>query len=117
ENTLLPNTQKIVTGLSSGIWSAITMLKNLVIGLIVMVYLLNMKRTLLGQTRKLVYAFFPSGWANEILAEARLVDKMFGGFITGKLLDSAIIGILCYIVLYFMKMPYTLLISIIVGIT
>lgn len=117
ENTLLPNTQKIVTGLSSGIWSAITVLKNLVIGLIVMVYLLNMKRTLLGQTRKLVYAIFPSDWANEILAEANLVDKMFGGFIIGKLLDSAIIGILCYIVLYFMEMPYALLVSIIVGIT
>lgn len=117
ENTVLPNTQKIVTGLSSGIWTAITVLKNIVIGLIVMVYLLNMKRTLLGQIRKLVYAMFPSHWAGEILSEAKLVNQMFGGFITGKLLDSLIIGILCYIVLYVMDMPYALLVSIIVGIT
>ena len=56
-------------------------------------------------------------YANWILNEMRFIDKMFGGFIVGKLLDSLIIGILCFIGMHFMKMPYPLLVSVIIGVT
>lgn len=95
----------------------INALKNLLIGVIVMVYLLNMKEKLLTQVKMILYGVFPLKIANKVLEEGRYVHKVFGGFIIGKLLDSLIIGILCFVLLNFMKMPYVLLVSVIVGVT
>lgn len=117
---VIPNMDKIygfISGLSSGIFSMINALKNLLIGVIVMVYLLNMKEKLLTQVKMILYGVFPLKIANKVLEEGRYVHKVFGGFIIGKLLDSLIIGILCFVLLNFMKMPYVLLVSVIVGVT
>ena len=51
------------------------------------------------------------------MEDFRLIDSTFGGFISGKILDSAIIGVLCFVVVSIMKMPYPMLISVIVGVT
>ena len=51
------------------------------------------------------------------MKEARYIHKVFGGFIIGKIVDSIIIGILCFLGLSVMNMPYTLLVSVIVGVT
>ena len=56
-------------------------------------------------------------WANNVIEELRFVNQMFGGFIIGKLVDSLIIGIICFIGTSLMKMPFTLLISVIIGVT
>ncbi len=117
---VIPNMDKIysfISGLSSGIFSMINALKNLLIGVIVMVYLLNMKEKLLTQVKMILYGVFPLKIANKVLEEGRYVHKVFGGFIIGKLVDSLIIGILCFVLLNFMKMPYVLLVSVIVGVT
>lgn len=117
---VIPNMDKIygfISGLSSGIFSVINALKNILIGLIVMVYLLNMKEKLLTQAKMILYGAFPLKIANKVLEEGRYVHQVFGGFIIGKLLDSLIIGVLCFVLLNFMKMPYVLLVSVIVGVT
>lgn len=106
-----------ISGVSSGIFSALNILKNILIGIIVMVYLLNMKEKLLTQTKMILYGIFPLKIANKVLDEGRYVHKVFGGFIIGKLLDSLIIGILCFVLLNFMRMPYVLIVSVIVGVT
>lgn len=106
-----------ITGLSSGIFSVINALKNIFIGIIVMVYLLNMKEKLMTQMKMILYGVFPLKVANKVLEEGRYVHQVFGGFIIGKLVDSLIIGILCFVLLNFMKMPYVLLVSVIVGVT
>ncbi len=106
-----------ISGLSTGIFSVINSLKNILIGIIVMVYLLNMKEKLLTQVKMILYGVFPLKIANKVLEEGRYVHQVFGGFIIGKLLDSLIIGILCFVLLNFMKMPYVLLVSVIVGVT
>ena len=116
-NDLIPNMYNILSGLSSGIMSAVNMLMDLLIGLIVMVYLLNMKGTLLTQVKMIIYGLFPLKAANKVIEECRYVHFVFGGFIIGKLLDSLIIGIMCFVLLNFMKMPYVLLVSVIVGVT
>ena len=119
-NDVIPNMDKIysfISGLSSGIFTVINVLKNILIGIIVMVYLLNMKEKLLTQLKMILYGAFPLKIANKVLEEGRYVHQVFGGFIIGKLLDSLIIGILCFVLLNFMKMPYVLLISVIVGVT
>ena len=88
-----------------------------VIGLIVMVYLLNMKDKLLTQAKMIIYGVFPMKIANKVIEEARYVHSVFGGFIIGKLLDSLIIGLLCFVVMSVAGMPYVLLVSVIVGVT
>ena len=117
KNVLAPNLDKIIGSLSSGMFSVVIWLKNILIGLIVMVYLLNMKDDLATIAKKCVYAVLPVVWANRVIDETRFIHQVFGGFIIGKLVDSLIIGIICFFCMSLMKMPYVLLISVIIGIT
>ncbi len=117
KNVVAPNLDKIISGLSSGMFSIVVLIKNILIGLIVMIYLLNMKDGLVTIAKKCVYGIFPVVWANRLIDEARFIHQVFGGFIIGKLLDSLIIGIICFFCMSMMKMPYVLLISVIIGIT
>ena len=71
----------------------------------------------IGQGQKLVYTIFPAKFGNHIVKMVRISNEMFGGFINGKILDSAIIGVICYIGLVIMRMPYSLLVAVIVGVT
>lgn len=114
---LVPNMSMIIGQLSSGILSVVTVVKNLLIGLIVMVYFLNIKDTLSAQGKKILYGILRLKDANRFISEVRFAHSVFGGFITGKLLDSLIIGIMCFFGMKFLKMPYVLLISVIIGVT
>ena len=100
---LVPNISLIFDRVSSGVISFVTVLKNILIGLIVMVYFLNIKDTLCAQSKKMVYGFLNVKAANRMIGEVRFAHKIFGGFITGKLLDSLIIGIMCFFSLKFFK--------------
>ena len=82
-----------------------------------MVYFLNIKDTLSAQSKKIVYSLLKVKAANRLVSEVRFAHSVFGGFITGKLLDSLIIGIMCFFALQFLKMPYVLLVSVIIGVT
>jgi possible permease len=115
--TIFTHLQSIATVFTNGIWSTVTAIKNILIGLIVMVYLLNMKDLLRRQFRKLLFALFSEKKAKRVIEELQYVHHVFGGFILGKIIDSAIIGVLTFFVLSVMKMPYTLLVSVIVGVT
>lgn len=108
---------EFLTGVSSSVISLLVIVKNWLIGLIVMVYLLNIKDTLAAQGKKIIYSCMNLKWANYLVEELRFVNRMFGGFIIGKLVDSLIIGIICFIGTSLMKMPFTLLISVIIGVT
>lgn len=114
---LVPNMSLIIGQLSTGLLSVVTVVKNILIGVIVMVYFLNIKDTLAAQSKKIVYSLFRLRNANRIVNEVRFAHGVFGGFITGKLLDSLIIGIMCFFALHFLNMPYVLLISVIIGVT
>lgn len=113
----LPQTKSIVTGLTSGVIGVVKILFNVVIGIIISIYVLMSKETFIGQSKKVVYALFPVKQANAVIHTVHKSNEIFGGFISGKILDSLIIGILCFICLYFMKMPYSVLVSVIVGVT
>ncbi|MGL5438078.1 MAG: AI-2E family transporter [Lachnospiraceae bacterium] len=114
---LMPNIYNIISGLSIGIYNLLIALKNVLIGVIVMVYLLNMKEKLTTQAKMIIYSAFPLAVANKVVEEFRYAHKIFGGFIIGKLLDSLIIGIMSFVLLNIMNMPYVLLISVIIGVT
>ena len=116
-NTLVPGVSSIVSGVGSSVIKIMTFLYNLLIGLIVAVYLLSSRKKFARQGVLIIRSVFPHSWADKILEEIQFIDRMFGGFIDGKLLDSAIIGVLCYIGCLILKFPNPLLISAIVGIT
>ena len=108
---------EFLTGVSSSLFLLFNFVKNWLIGLIVMVYMLNIKDRLITQAKKIVYGCLSIRLANHVISEMRLVHRMFGGFIIGKILDSLIIGILCFIGTSILHTPYALLVSVIVGVT
>jgi len=89
----------------------------IIIGMFVSVYLLMSKETFKGQAKKLICGIFSPRYANIILEVTRKSANIFYGFIMGKILDSIIIGVICYIGCLIMSMPYPVLVSVIVGIT
>ena len=118
---LMPNIQKLLNGITTGILLSISnvvnLIKNIIIGIIVAIYVLNSKDTFVAQGKKIVYSAMKEEHAKLVIEEVRFIHKMFGGFISGKLLDSLIIGIICFIVMTILKMPYVMLISVIIGVT
>ncbi len=92
-------------------------IKNFVIGLIVSVYLLASRKKFGQQGKLILYSLVKPRWADLIMEEVRYADRMFRGFINGKILDSAIIGVLCYIACLIFKFPSALLVSVIIGVT
>lgn len=114
---LTPNLRKIVTEVSSGLITVVDEIFNVVIGVIVTVYLLNKKAQFQTQSKMIIYSVLPVKAANKIIEECRYVHEVFGGFIIGKLLDSLIIGIMSFVLMNLMNMPYVLLLSVIIGVT
>lgn len=113
----LPQTRNLIAGLTSGVIIAVRLLFHVIIGIILSIYILMSKEALIGQSKQIVYALFSGKRANRIIRTVHKSNEIFGGFISGKILDSAIIGILCFLCLYVMKMPYVVLVSVIVGVT
>ena len=117
QNTLLPSVTNLISGVGSSVYKVLMFLYNLLIGLIVACYLLSGRKKLARQGKLVIQSLFKPKWATAILDEIAFIDRMFGGFIDGKILDSAIIGLLCYAGCMIFRFPNALLVSAIVGIT
>lgn len=115
--TLIPKAQEVITTLSVSVISTFWFLFDFFIGIIVCVYVLNSTDKLKRQAKMIVSAIAPKKYVDTIFEITYEMDQCFGGFIRGKLLDSLIIGILCFICVSLMNMPYPVLISTIVGVT
>ena len=116
-NDLFPQITTLVSSVSSSVFAVLRSLYNLIIGLIVAVYVLSSRKRFARQSTLIVRSVLSEKWANAVLEEVTLMDRMFGGFIDAKILDSLIIGILCYLGCWVLRIPNTLLISVFVGIT
>lgn len=117
KETLVPSISNLVSGVGMSVWRVLLFLYNLLIGVIVAVYLLASRRKFHHQSILIVRSIFKPKWADFILEEVAFIDKMFGGFIDGKIVDSAIMGFLCYLGCIIFRFPNALLVSAIVGIT
>jgi predicted PurR-regulated permease PerM len=117
KDTLLPEIQTYVAEVTSGVISVFKGIFNFLVGIIVAVYVMMIQETLQGQAKKIVYAVFKPRYGNIIVHTVRKSSEIFGGFISGKLLDSAIIGAICYVVCLILKMPSAMLVSVIIGVT
>ncbi|MDU3337080.1 AI-2E family transporter [Paraclostridium bifermentans] len=107
---LLPVVGQALGIVASSIW-------NIVLGVIISIYLLIDKEKFCALGRKVVCAVFNEKHSKRILQLVDRSNDTFGKFLSGKIIDSAIIGVLTFVVLTIFKMPYVLLISVIIGIT
>ena len=114
---LLPSMQNILSGAAIGVLNVVTVAKNLIIGIIVAVYMLASRKRFVQQGKLVLHSIVRPRWAQLITEEVKYADKMFGGFINGKIMDSAIIGVLCYFACIIFKFPSALLVSVIIGVT
>ncbi len=114
---LLSQVGSVVTSLSAGVWRIVTALKNLIIGVIIAIYILATKKKMSAQAKKLLYALCRRRVANVVVEQCCYANKVFSGFISGKLLDSLIIGILCFAGCRILGIPYTMLVSVVIGLT
>ncbi|MFQ9893199.1 MAG: AI-2E family transporter [Emergencia sp.] len=117
QNEFLPKIGFYMGQISQGVILTLRTLLNIAIGVIVCVYFLNSKELFKAQTKKLILATCTREKSDRIFEFAYFTNRTFGGFINGKLIDSLIIGILCFILMTIFGMPYTVLVSTIVGVT
>ena len=108
---------QVLPNLFGGVMRFTSGLLNVVVGIIIAVYLLLSKEVFYAQVKKLMFAFFPRRAAQAVLNLTHDSNAIFCGFISGKIVDSAIIGVLCFIGCSVLQMPYTVLVSFIVGVT
>lgn len=117
KSDVLPQMATLVSQITSGVISIIKIAVNLVIGVVVSIYLLYSKETFCAQGKKLVYSLFEAKNANRVMEEMTFVDKAFGDYIAGTIIDAVIIGVVNYIFLIAFGMPYPALISIVLAVT
>ena len=116
-DTLLPGLGNILSNVTTGVRYVVGGVYNVLIGIIVSVYFLGNLEHYGASFRRVLYSLLPIESAEKIRAGISFADRTFMGFLNGKLLDSAIIGLICYIVCAILRMPFSLLVSVIVGVT
>lgn len=114
---LLEKSGEVLKTVSLSILSFLKVAWNFIIGFIISIYVLASKETFSAQGKKMIYAIFETDSANAVLSSLRFVHRTFIGFISGKVLDSVIIGLLCFIGTTLLGTPYAALVSVIVGVT
>ncbi len=107
----------MMSTITSSVLSVGKFLLNIIVGMFVSVYVLLSKETFKGQAKKLICGIFKPHYANIVLEISRKSGDIFYGFIIGKIIDSIVIGLICYACCIFMNMPYPVLVSVIVGVT
>ncbi|WP_300279321.1 AI-2E family transporter [Peptacetobacter sp.] len=107
----------VIPVIGNTIMIVLSSLWNIVLGVIISIYLLKDKEKFFAIAKKITYAVFSREHSYKILELTHRANKIFGKFLGGKILDSFIIAIITFIVLTVFKMPYTLLVTVIVGVT
>jgi predicted PurR-regulated permease PerM len=107
----------VIVVVSMSVYSVLKQVWNFVIGFIISIYLLSSKELFAAQAKKITYAFMSVDRANRCISNVRFASKTFGGFFVGKILDSCIIGLICYVVTGIIGTPFNVLISVIIGVT
>ena len=117
QTKLLPGMGTLVGQVSSQVLLTLKTMMNVMIGVMACVYMLNSKERFQGQFKKVILATLPKEKAEAVFDFAKFTNRTFGGFINGKIIDSIIIGIICFILMKIFGFPYPILISAIIGIT
>ena len=116
-DNLLPEFKGLLTNVTSGVFSFAKGIYNIIIGMIVSIYVLYSRETFAAHCKKILYSVFSLEAAEKILGALHFTNDVFQSYISGKILDSVIIGILCYIGCVILRIEYAVLVSFIVGVT
>ena len=114
---LLPRLQTVASNMLSSFRGLLSVLKNVGLGSIIAAYILGSWEKFGAQLHMINYALLPEKAADWIRREALFTNEKFSGFIIGKLVDSLIIGLICFVFVSLTRMPYAMLISLIIGLT
>ncbi len=117
QKDFIPTLQKVLGGLGSQVASILSVFKDFFLGILISIYLLGSRKKFAAQARLILYGMLPKKAAEHVEIEVRYADRMFNGFFMGKLLDSAIIGLICFVVTYLFGFKSAVLVSVIVGVT
>lgn len=117
ENKLVDTVTKVLGSVAAGVVNAVGVVYNVVVGLIFSVYMLGAKEKLIATMKKILYAVFKRRKANTFLRIGRACHHKFIDSITGKSFDSVIIGLMCFVLMYILDLPYKTLVSVVVGVT
>lgn len=117
QNTIIPQAENLLKIVSLSVIKFVKSTINIIIGLIISIYLMFSKELMTGQGKKILFALYETREANKIISGIRYTHQTFTGFLFGKLVDSIIIGVLCFIVISIADIPYAILVSVIVGVT
>lgn len=124
-NQLIGKTLSSIASISSVILEAVVVnafritssFFSLIVSFVISIYMLIDKKDLQARVKRMIYAFLKKEDADYIINIGKVSNKIFSGFLIGKLVDSIIIGVLCWIILLFFKIKFAPIIAIIVGIT
>lgn len=117
DTTLVPWLTQLASKSSVYLLTIFKALKDFIIGFIVSIYVLSKKELFKGQAKKIVYSLFNVKNGNIIIKNVRMASDKFAGFIIGKIVDSLIIGLLCFVGCQIMRMEYPVLLALIIGVT
>mgnify|MGYP002517234735 CR=1 FL=1 len=117
DNTITPNINNIVASVAVSVASIGKTILNMIIGVIVSIFVLANRKSFARHSKIILRALLNKKTYNMVIEEVKIADKMFSGFFMGKIIDSLIVGIICFISLEIMRMPYAILVSVIVAIT
>lgn len=116
-NELLPQMGNFITNLTTGVYLVFRFLLNIAVGFVVACYLLYNRELFSAGVKKMLYSAFGIRRAERVLGVVHFADQAFMGFLSGKVLDSLIIGVITYVACSVLKMPYAAFVSVIIGVT
>lgn len=117
DNKLISTATDVLGSVAAGVKSFVGTMYNILVGLIFSIYILGYKEKLAALSKKILYAVFKRRKSNTILRITRACHAKFIGSITGKIVDSALVGLLCFVAMSIFGIPYAILVSVIVGVT
>jgi len=114
---MMTTIQGIVNNITVQLIEVLSVFKNMFLGFLIAVYLLASRKLFGAQAKLLLYGIFPNKWAKIIEEEVHYTDKMFNGFFVGKIIDSAIIGLICFAGTTLLGFESAAFISVVIGVT
>jgi len=117
ENSLIPEYTAMLSGISGGVMEFIYTIINFIIGVIVCAFFINRKEIFAIQVKKLSFALLKPERADQFLKGSLVINRTFGGYINGKIIDSILVGLITFIFMSIVGWPYAALISVVIGVT
>lgn len=115
-DTIMPQMSSILSSFSSGVMTVVQVFTNVFFGIVIAVYFLYSKELFAAQFKKVLYSLTTPKYGNAVVRNMREVHRTFGGFLSGKIIDSLIIMMIFLIILSIFNFPYAVLCSVFMGI-